>query len=69
MTTLLAESELSRHRLAVADVDAWSTRDIGPFRITAVPAVDGLGNPQLNWVVEADGQRVFHGGDTMFHGY
>ncbi|MGW5647299.1 MBL fold metallo-hydrolase [Saccharopolyspora sp. NPDC003752] len=23
----------------------------------------------LNWVVEAGGQRVFHGGDTRFHGY
>lgn len=50
-------------------MDACSTRDLGPFRITAVPAVDGLGDPQLNWVVQADGQRVFHGGDTMFHGY
>lgn len=69
MTTLLAESELTGHRLAATVVDAWSTREIGPFRVTAVPAVDGLGDPQLNWVVEADGQRVFHGGDTMFHGY
>ncbi|MFH8796964.1 MBL fold metallo-hydrolase [Streptomyces sp. NPDC017941] len=69
MTTLPAESELVRHGLAAEIVDAWSTRDIGPFRVTAVPAVDGLGDPQLNWVVQADGQRVFHGGDTMFHGY
>ncbi|MEW2447963.1 MBL fold metallo-hydrolase [Streptomyces parvulus] len=69
MTTLLAESELTRHRLAAAVVDTWSTREIGPFRVTAVPAVDGLGDPQVNWVVEADGQRIFHGGDTMFHGY
>lgn len=69
VTTLPAEDELARHRLATETVDAWSTRDVGPFRVTAVPAVDGLGDPQLNWVVEADGQRVFHGGDTMFHGY
>ncbi|MFK0247765.1 MBL fold metallo-hydrolase [Amycolatopsis azurea] len=69
MTTLLAERELAQHRLAAEIVDAWSTREIGPFRVTAVPAVDGLGDPQLNWVVHADGQRVFHGGDTMFHGY
>ncbi|MEV6726846.1 MBL fold metallo-hydrolase [Streptomyces xanthochromogenes] len=69
VATLLAESELTRHRLAATVIDAWSTREIGPFRVTAVPAVDGLGDPQLNWVVEADGQRVFHGGDTMFHGY
>lgn len=38
-----------------------------PFRVTALLAVDGLGDPQLNWAVEADGQPVFHGGDTIFH--
>lgn len=69
VTTLPAERELARHRLATEVVDAWSAREVGPFRVTAVPAVDGLGDPQLNWVVEADGQRLFHGGDTMFHGY
>ncbi|GAA3855765.1 MBL fold metallo-hydrolase [Streptomyces sedi] len=69
VTTLLAERELTERRLAVEIVDAWATREIGPFRVTAVPAVDGLGDPQLNWVVEAEGRRVFHGGDTMFHGY
>ncbi|SEQ41359.1 L-ascorbate metabolism protein UlaG, beta-lactamase superfamily [Mycobacterium sp. 88mf] len=69
VTTLLAERELVLNRLAAEVVDAWATREVGPFRVTAVPAVDGLGDPQLNWVVEADGQRVFHGGDTMFHGY
>ncbi|GAB3744824.1 MBL fold metallo-hydrolase [Amycolatopsis oliviviridis] len=69
VTTLTAEHELAVHGQAVEVADPWSTRDLGPFRVTAVPAVDGLGDPQLNWVVEADGQRVFHGGDTMFHGY
>ncbi|WP_020673434.1 MBL fold metallo-hydrolase [Amycolatopsis nigrescens] len=69
VTTLPAERELALHRLAAEVVDTWSTREVGPFRVTAVPSVDGLGDPQLNWVVQADGQRVFHGGDTMFHGY
>ncbi|MFC9433530.1 MBL fold metallo-hydrolase [Nocardia sp. NPDC057030] len=46
----------------------WETTVIGPFEITAVPAVDGLGDPQLNWVVGAGGRRIFHGGDTTFHG-
>ncbi|WJV44145.1 MBL fold metallo-hydrolase [Streptomyces flavofungini] len=68
VTTLSAERELALHRLATETVDAWCTRGLGPFRVTSVPAVDGLGDPQLNWVVEADGQRIFHGGDTMFHG-
>ncbi|QWF77863.1 MBL fold metallo-hydrolase [Amycolatopsis sp. CA-230715] len=69
VTTLPAERELTRHGLAAEVVAAWSTRETGPFRVTAVPAVDGLGDPQLNWVVRADGHRIFHGGDTMFHGY
>ncbi|WP_410602981.1 MBL fold metallo-hydrolase [Amycolatopsis sp. lyj-90] len=69
VTTLQAERELALHRLAAEVVDPWSTREIGPFLVTAIPAVDGLGDPQLNWVVQADGQRIFHGGDTMFHGY
>ncbi|MFJ2511277.1 MBL fold metallo-hydrolase [Streptomyces griseoviridis] len=69
VTTLPAERELRQRRLATEVVDPWSTREVGPFRVTAVPSVDGLGDPQLNWVLQADGQRVFHGGDTMFHGY
>ncbi|MFB7652507.1 MULTISPECIES: MBL fold metallo-hydrolase [unclassified Streptomyces] len=68
VTTVVTERELVQHRLAAEVVDAWSTREIGLFRVTAVSAVDGLGDPQLNWVVQADGQRVFQGGDTMFHG-
>ncbi|WP_030892972.1 MBL fold metallo-hydrolase [Streptomyces sp. NRRL F-5053] len=66
--TLPVERELTRHQLATEIVDVWESRELGPFRATAVPAVDGLGDPQVNWVVEADGQRILHGGDTMFHG-
>ncbi|WP_439662552.1 MBL fold metallo-hydrolase [Lentzea sp. HUAS TT2] len=69
VTTLLSEREMVEHGLAAEVVDTWSSHEIGPFRVTAVPSIDGLGDPQLNWVVEADGQRVFHGGDTMFHGW
>ena len=41
----------------------------GPFTLTALPAVDGVGDPQVAWLVEAGGVRVLHLGDTMFHGY
>lgn len=67
--TEAAEAQLVNSSLRVQTVTAWHRIDLGPFTITAVPAVDGLGDPQVNWVIEADGQRVFHGGDTMFHGY
>jgi L-ascorbate metabolism protein UlaG (beta-lactamase superfamily) len=64
-----AETDLEASTLHVRTVDEWERIELPPFTITAVPAVDGLGDPQLNWVIEADGQRVFHGGDTIFHGY
>jgi L-ascorbate metabolism protein UlaG (beta-lactamase superfamily) len=41
---------------------------LGDFTVTAVPASDGYGDPQVSWVVSGGGRRVFHGGDTMIHG-
>jgi L-ascorbate metabolism protein UlaG (beta-lactamase superfamily) len=49
-------------------VAPWETIGAGAFTITAVPAVDGFGDPQVSWVVEADGKRILHCGDTLFHG-
>lgn len=46
----------------------WEARRVGPFLVTALPAVDGLGSPQVSWLVEADGARVLHAGDTLWHG-
>jgi L-ascorbate metabolism protein UlaG (beta-lactamase superfamily) len=37
--------------------------------LTALPAVDGTGDPRVSWLVEADGRRVLHLGDTMWHGW
>jgi L-ascorbate metabolism protein UlaG (beta-lactamase superfamily) len=62
------ERDLAASRLDVRIVAEWERHELGPFTVTAVPAVDGLGDPQVNWVVEADGDRIFHGGDTLFHG-
>jgi L-ascorbate metabolism protein UlaG (beta-lactamase superfamily) len=64
-----ADRELSDARLARAPTAAWTTRTVGPFRLTALPAVDGTGDPQVSWLIEADGQRVLHLGDTIFHGW
>ncbi|MFR9731261.1 MBL fold metallo-hydrolase [Saccharopolyspora sp. MS10] len=62
------ERDLSASGLVTEVMAEWDRREVGPFRITAVPAVDGLGSPQVSWVVEAGGRRVLHGGDTLFHG-
>ena len=64
-----AEHELDAAGLERRRIEAWDTARIGPFAITAVPAVDGTGDPKVSWLVEADGTRVLHLGDTMFHGY
>lgn len=41
---------------------------LGDFTATAVPAVDGYGDPQVSWVVSAGGRRIIHCGDTLWHG-
>ncbi|MEV5595322.1 MBL fold metallo-hydrolase [Streptomyces sp. NPDC052496] len=67
--TCEVEGSFRAHGIAAEVVRPWEERSAGPFRIGAGPFVDGLGDPQLCWVVECDGLRVFHGGDTVFHGH
>jgi L-ascorbate metabolism protein UlaG (beta-lactamase superfamily) len=67
----LAQAE---HELTAAGLDRrrtapWEATTAGPFTLTALPACDGVGDPQVAWLVEADGVRVLHLGDTMFHGF
>jgi L-ascorbate metabolism protein UlaG (beta-lactamase superfamily) len=64
-----ANAELEGSVLARQPVEVWKRVEAGPFAITALPAVDGLGDPQVSWLVEAEGLRVLHLGDTTFHGY
>jgi len=49
-------------------VIAGDAFDLGPFSVIALPASDGLGSPQVSWLIEADGKRVIHCGDTLRHG-
>lgn len=66
--TSAAEQGIASAGIDAVVVEPWQTFEEGPFTITAVPATDGFGDPQVSWVVEAAGRRIFHGGDTMFHG-
>jgi L-ascorbate metabolism protein UlaG (beta-lactamase superfamily) len=66
--TLPAERRLVELGVRQRFVREWETVRVGAFTVTAIPAVDGFGDPQVSWVVEADGMRVSHHGDTLFHG-
>lgn len=63
------ERALRESDLRTAIVEPWQTVEISPFTITALPAADGFGDPQVSWAVAADGCRILHTGDTLFHGW
>ncbi len=64
-----ANFELERVGLTRRAIAQGQGVEVGPFAFTALPAVDGLGDPQISWLVEAGGRRVLHLGDTVFHSY
>jgi L-ascorbate metabolism protein UlaG (beta-lactamase superfamily) len=66
--TAVAEAGLAERSLRTTALEPWETVEAGGFRLTAVPAVDGFGDPQVSWVIEAGGKRILHAGDTIFHG-
>ena len=67
--TATSEAGIAERGIPTRTFEPWETDRIGPFEVTAVPAADGFGDPQISWVVAAEGRRVFHGGDTLFHGW
>ncbi len=54
--------------LRVIPAKYWTPIRRGGFLFTAVPAVDGMGDTQVSWVITVDELRLFHGGDTLWHG-
>src|SRR6476646_1531978 len=64
-----AESTLNGSGLATRVIDPWETIEVGSFSVTALPAADGFGDPQVSWCVAAEGCRILHAGDTLFHGW
>jgi L-ascorbate metabolism protein UlaG (beta-lactamase superfamily) len=68
LLTAHAEERFAGTALSVEIVGAWEERNIGPFRIFSVPAVDGFGDPQLSWIIMCGNRRIIHAGDTLFHG-
>lgn len=57
------------HAARARPATLWEPQVLGDFTATAVPASDGYGDPQVSWVVSAGDRRIFHGGDTTWHGH
>ncbi len=64
-----ADRDLTAAGLARRPTGPWVTMTVGRFTLTALPAVDGTGDPQVSWLIESSGKRLLHLGDTMFHGW
>lgn len=62
------EEELAKAGLQTRTVAPWETVRHGEFVVTALPASDGFGDPQVSWLIESDGRRILHAGDTLWHG-
>jgi len=53
----------------VRGVARGETVEVGTLKVTASWSVDGVGDPQVSWVV-TDGRRtILHSGDTLWHGW
>lgn len=63
-----AEKALAENGVTNFEIEPWQSVEAGPFKATAVPAVDGFGDPQVSWILEAGDSRIIHCGDTLFHG-
>jgi L-ascorbate metabolism protein UlaG (beta-lactamase superfamily) len=69
LAVVQADHELTAAGLARQAAAVWTSTRAGAFTLSALPAVDGTGDPQVSWLLEADGRRVLHLGDTMWHGW
>jgi L-ascorbate metabolism protein UlaG (beta-lactamase superfamily) len=54
--------------LKVIPVGRFQPESRGEFTVVPLPAVDGLGDEQVSWVISVRGQRYIHCGDTVWHG-
>lgn len=64
-----AGGELDAAGLAIEVVAPWESRTIDGWEITALPAADGTGDPQVSWLVSRGGMTIVHAGDTLTHGW
>lgn len=49
-------------------VSAGESLQFGSLKLTAIDSADGYGTPQIAWIIEGDGKKIIHCGDTLWHG-
>ncbi|MFY0544100.1 MBL fold metallo-hydrolase [Brevibacillus sp. H7] len=64
-----AESARIASLTHVIGVSIEETFAVGDLEIAAAYSADGLGDPQMAWVVQGEGKRIIHCGDTLWHGH
>jgi L-ascorbate metabolism protein UlaG (beta-lactamase superfamily) len=61
--------KIARDGFPVTGATLYEPISVGPFTVTALPAVDGLGDPQVSFLVEFENIKLMHFGDTLWHGH
>jgi L-ascorbate metabolism protein UlaG (beta-lactamase superfamily) len=69
LTILPTERELEETGVKTHVMTAGARHDHGPFEIHATFASDGVGAPQVGWLVKSDEGTILHNGDTLWHGH
>jgi L-ascorbate metabolism protein UlaG (beta-lactamase superfamily) len=64
-----SEAKIQKDGFQTRGLDRYEIAALSPFGVTALPAVDGLGEPRISFLIELDEIRMIHCGDTLWHGY
>jgi L-ascorbate metabolism protein UlaG (beta-lactamase superfamily) len=64
-----SEAKIRNDGFQACGLEPYEIAALGPFNVTALPAVDGLGEPRISFLIGLDEIRVIHCGDTLWHGY
>ncbi|RNB90417.1 MBL fold metallo-hydrolase [Brevibacillus fluminis] len=53
----------------IRGVNRGESIQLGDMTVTATYSVDGVGDPQVAWIVQSGQKKAIHCGDTLWHGY
>ena len=62
-------SDVEGASLRAVALPVGKTTEVAGFTVEAVPAVGGLGEEQVSYIVSDEDHKVLHCGDTLWHAY